>query len=84
MEIVSLTTLRPGQRARIHAVHAEDGFRQRLTALGFRSGRVVELVRSAAFRGPVQLRVGSAAVVLRRAEANRIEVILDERDPIAR
>jgi len=77
MEIISLTTLRPGQQARIHAVHAEDGFRQRLTALGFRSGRVIEMVRSAAFRGPVQLRVGSAAVILRRAEAERIEVVRD-------
>ena len=77
MNIVSLTTLQPGQRARIHAVHSEDGFRKRLAALGLRNGKEIEVVRRAAFGGPLQLRVGSASLILRPAQAGDIEVVLD-------
>ena len=69
-----LSALRPGDSATIVTIHAEEALHQRLLALGFRSGRQVELIRKAAFSGPLQVRVGTTDVMLRRGEATKIKV----------
>lgn len=70
----TLASLQPGDTATIVAIHAEEALHQRLLALGFRSGRQVELIRRAAFSGPLQVRIGTTDVLLRRAEAAKINV----------
>lgn len=74
MSASTLATLHPGDTAVIVAVHAEEALHQRLLALGFRNGKQVELIRKARFSGPLQVRIGTTDVVLRRSEAAKIEV----------
>lgn len=69
-----LSSLQPGQSALIRAIHAEEAVHQRLLALGFRVGKQVELIRRARFAGPVHVRIGTTDVMMRPAEAQRIEV----------
>lgn len=74
MSASTLASLHPGDSATIVAIHADQALHQRLQALGFRKGKQIELVRQAAFSGPLQVRLGTTDVVLRRAEACKIEV----------
>lgn len=74
MPATTLATLEPGDTATIVAIHAEEALHQRLLALGFRTGKQVELIRKASFSGPLQVRVGTTDVMLRRSEAAKISV----------
>lgn len=74
MPSITLAHLHPGDTATIVAIHAEEALHQRLLALGFRSGKQIELIRKASFSGPVQVRVGTTDVLLRRNEAAKITV----------
>ncbi len=74
MLAITLATLHPGDIATIVAIHAEEALHQRLLALGFRSGKQVELVRKAIFSGPLQVRIGTTDILLRRSEAAKITV----------
>jgi len=74
MPSTTLTTLQPGEFATIVAIHAEEALHQRLLALGFRSGKQVELIRKAGFSGPLQVRIGTTDILLRRGEAAKITV----------
>lgn len=70
----SLVHLHPGDSAVIIAIHAEEGLHLRLQALGLRNGKRIELIRQASFSGPLQVRIGTTDVMLRRTEASKIEV----------
>lgn len=74
MPSTSLATLQPGEFATIVAIHAEEALHQRLLALGFRSGKHIELIRCASFSGPIQVRIGTTDILLRRSEAEKITV----------
>ncbi len=74
MPAITLATLHPGDLATIVAIHAEEALHQRLLALGFRSGKQVELIRKASFSGPLQVRIGTTDILLRRSEAAKITV----------
>ena len=74
MSASTLATLHPGDTATIVSIHAEEALHQRLQALGFRSGKQIELIRKASFSGPLQVRVGTTDVLLRRSEAAKIMV----------
>ena len=74
MPSTTLATLSPGDIATIVAIHAEEALHQRLLALGFRSGRQIELIRKASFSGPLQVRIGTTDIMLRRGEAAKITV----------
>ncbi|CAK0773886.1 ferrous iron transport protein A [Gammaproteobacteria bacterium] len=74
LSTISLSTLVAGQGAVVRGLHAVDGFAHRLAALGFRIGRPVTVVRCAPLGGPIQIRLGTTDVMLRRAEAARIDV----------
>ena len=67
-----LSTLHPGEIATIVAIHAEEALHLRLLALGFRSGKQIELIRKANFSGPLQVRIGTTDILLRRGEAEKI------------
>jgi ferrous iron transport protein A len=75
-----LDALRPGDAGVItglYSSHNEDALARRLNAVGFRVGRRVELIRSALAKGPLHVRVGTAEIMLRRGEANAIEVLME-------
>ena len=74
MPATNLAALHPGDIATIVSIHAEEALHLRLLALGFRTGKQIELIRKASFSGPLQVRVGTTDVMLRRAEAAKIEV----------
>ena len=74
MTMVRLSELPMGQQGIIEDVDAEEHFRQRLQALGFRVGKEVRPIRQALFGGPLQVRVGSVNIMLRRNDAALIHV----------
>ena len=74
MSAITLNTLLPGEIATIVAIHAEEALYLRLQALGFRSGKQIELIRMASFSGPLQVRIGTTDILLRRIEASKITV----------
>ena len=69
MNLICLSELAIGQCGVIEEVETEEQFRWRLQALGFRIGREVRLIRQALFGGPLQVRIGSVNVMLRRHDA---------------
>ncbi len=74
MPAVKLSTLVPGEAATIVAIHTDDALHQRLLAMGFRTGKRIELIRQARFSGPLQVRIGTTDILLRRHEADKIMV----------
>ena len=81
MLTLSLDSLKPGESATIRAITAEDGLHQRLNALGFRIGKRIELIRRARFHGPRHVRIGTTVVIVRSAEADRIQISQDSATP---
>jgi ferrous iron transport protein A len=74
MSPLTLSHLHPGDTATIVSIQAEESLHQRLQALGFRSGKQIELIRKASFSGPMQVRIGTTDILLRRSEAAKIKV----------
>ena len=74
MPSLTLSQLLPGDTATIVSIQAEEALHQRLQALGFRSGKKIELIRKASFSGPLQVRIGTTDILLRRNEAAKITV----------
>ncbi len=70
----TLATLHPGDIATVLHINAEEALHKRLLALGLRTGRQIELIRKASFSGPIQVRVGTTDIMLRRNEAAKISV----------
>lgn len=69
-----LNELTPGEFGIIESIDAEQGLHQRLNALGFRVGKKIELIRRASFNGPLHVRIGTTDIILRDAEAQRIQL----------
>ncbi len=70
----SLDCLGRGQKARVTAVGGPN--RCRLLELGFTNGTEVEIARRAAFGGPLEIRIRSYRLSLRKDEAATILVSL--------
>lgn len=71
---LNLADLKPGESARIVAVHASGIARHRLMDFGFRCGELVTMVRCAPLSDPIAYKLRGAYVSLRKTEANLIEV----------
>lgn len=71
-----LSQLAIGQAAIISAIEAEESLFHRLSALGFRVGKKLNIMRRANFNGPIQVRLGTTDVILRSSDAARIQVNL--------
>ena len=69
-----LSLLLPGQEACIAALHAGEALHHRLAALGFRVGKSIQMVRRAAFNGPLHLRIDHTDIIIRRADAACVEI----------
>jgi len=42
--------------------------------MGFRNGKQIEVIRKARFSGPLQVRIGTTDILLRRVDADKIMV----------
>jgi len=69
-----LSSLHPGDSAVIRGISAEEALHHRLMALGFRVGKEIHLIRRAWFRGPLQVRIGTTEVIMRRSDADKIRI----------
>jgi Fe2+ transport system protein FeoA len=69
-----LDALQTSATARIVHINSEFDVRERLLALGLRPGHQVRLIRRLGRHGPLQVRVDHTDVVVRAADAARIEV----------
>lgn len=63
-----------GCRCRVRRHRAQGAVRQRLLDLGLLPEAEVEVVRVATLGDPIEIRVGSCFVALRKEEAERIDV----------
>lgn len=70
-----LCNLETGQSATIAALDAHSELFHRLTAMGFRVGKRVKLLRAASFSGPLHVRIGTTDVMMRRREGERVRVV---------
>lgn len=70
----SLSQLETGQRAVISAIEADESLFHRLSALGFRVGKPLSIMRRANFNGPLHVRLGTTDIILRITDAARIKV----------
>ncbi len=70
-----LSNLLPGEHGVIHSINAQEhALHQRLSALGFRIGKKVAVIRRASFNGPLHVRIGATDIILRGLEASRIQL----------
>jgi Fe2+ transport system protein FeoA len=74
MTTVRLSTLKPGDSATIAALRTDEALYHRLAAMGFRIGKRIDLVRRAKFSGPLHVRIGTTDIMLRRVDAQHIDV----------
>lgn len=71
---MTLEQLPVGQKARIAALEGDESLRARMFALGLRAGREVLVIRRARLGGPLQIRIGSTDLMVRRSEARLIRL----------
>lgn len=74
LDSLRLSDLAAGQYASVRAVHSAESLAQRLSALGFRAGKTLQVLRRGTLAGPLQVRLGTTDVILRLSEAAQIEV----------
>jgi ferrous iron transport protein A len=70
----ALSELLPGDRATVESVTGEAGLVQRLCEFGLLEGEEIELVAVAPLGDPIEIRLGSTRLSLRRSEAGGISV----------
>lgn len=70
----TLQQLRPGMRGKIIRIDGNDVISQRLMEMGLIEGDAVEVVAVAPLGDPLEVRLGSYCLSLRRSEAARVEV----------
>ncbi len=71
---MTLAELRVGQKAVIEALQGSDSVTQRLMEMGLLKGETVELLGIAPLGDPLEVRLGSYRLSLRKAEASRVLV----------
>jgi Fe2+ transport system protein FeoA len=76
--------LGPGAVARVTRVGGQGAFRRRLMELGILPGTRLALTGIAPLGDPMELLVRGASLSIRRAEAQEVEVVLLDRDELAR
>jgi ferrous iron transport protein A len=69
-----LSTLQPGNRARVTEIRLPAGDRPRLMEMGLLVGTTVEVIRFAPLGDPVEIKVRGYHLTLRRQEAEQILV----------
>ena len=75
---MTLDQLKKGQSARITGVIDDGPLAQRLMAMGVLEGSIVRLVRKALGGDPIEVEVMGYALSLRSAEAQKVEIALND------
>ena len=70
----SLSSLSPGQTARVLRVAGQPAARQRLQEMGLVRGTTVQFVRAAPLGDPIEIRLRGYHLSLRRQEAEAVIV----------
>jgi Fe2+ transport system protein FeoA len=73
INLTDLSRLAIGEIAHITGIHAPDDIRQRMQAMGLRTGREAEVIRCTRM-GPMQIRLGSIDLIMRRCDAARVTI----------
>jgi DtxR family Mn-dependent transcriptional regulator len=73
-DIIAITSLRPGEKAKIVFIRGGGGVTQRLCDLGLTNGTLISLVREAPLHGPIQVCVRGCRLVIGRGIAEKIFV----------
>lgn len=76
--MLSLARLRSGQTAQITQLRSDPDLSRRLEALGLKVGQLVRVIRRAPLSGPIQVRVGTTDIILRRRDADAIHLQLPD------
>ncbi len=71
---MTLFELPIGKRAIIKNIELNKKVVERLNDLGLRQGKYVVVVRKALFGDPIEIKVGSVYLVVRKYQAEKIEV----------
>jgi Fe2+ transport system protein FeoA len=82
-KIVSLDTLKKGERFRIRSVTHVREIGKKLADMGFTRGAEGRVVRSALLHDPIQIRILGYHVSIRRAEAAGINVERMAAEPVS-
>ena len=69
-----LSELRPGDRAVVEAVGGDPGLVQRLYEFGLLEGEEIEVLALAPLGDPIEIRLGSTRLSLRKSEAAGVVV----------
>ncbi len=72
---MNLGELSIGTKAVIIKVKGHGSFQKRIMEMGFVKGQLVEVIKTAPFRGPIEYNIMGYHVSLRKSEAQLIEVI---------
>lgn len=75
---MTLDSLRIGIPAAVKTVGGQGVLRRRLLDMGLTPGTIVRVVRMAPFGDPLELRLRSYTLSIRREEAEKIEIQLQE------
>jgi len=77
-DIISLTSLKPGQKGRIAFIRGGKGVIQRLCDLGLTNKTSISILRSAPMNGPIEICVRGCKIVIGRGIANKIFVYTED------
>lgn len=73
-DFVSLTSLKPGEKAEIISINAKGEIKKRLIDLGILRGLKLMVVRKAPLGDPIIVKISGFLLSLRKEEANKISV----------
>jgi len=73
---IKLSSLQIGDRAVIRGIQADETIRQRMASMGLRAGREACIIRRGRLGGPLHIRIGSISLVVRRKDADQVDVSL--------
>ncbi|MGN0169262.1 MAG: ferrous iron transport protein B [Lachnospiraceae bacterium] len=79
---MDLSELKDGQFARIVKVGGSGALRQHFLDMGLIPGTVVEFIKEAPMKDPVEYRIWGYELTLRREEAGQIEICLMEKEQL--
>ena len=71
-----LSQLHPGQKGIIKKIGDIGELKNRLLELGALSNTPIEVVRTAPFGDPIELKINNTHIAIRKSEASKIEVEL--------
>ncbi len=71
---MKLTQLKIGKTGRVKAVNLIESKRARLIEMGLREGVKIRLLRKAPFSDPIEIKINSFCLAIRREDAKKIEI----------